>query len=151
MGLLQRFEMLRSSGGNDTSLAGYITVPDNVLWSAGLQPNEAYMFAVAAFDVDHKLISELGLSAGPIAALLPLPLYQCWCHLALTAARLGASNLCHQAAATVLSHFISTSPDCPVWEANPLDSQQLNRSATLCLCDRHCQLCSYTKYCIDKR
>lgn len=97
---------------------------------AGLQPNEAYMFAVAAFDADHKLISELGLSAGPVATLLPLPLYHCWCHLALTAARLAASKLCHQAAAAVVPHFISTQPECPAWEANPLDSQQLNRCAS---------------------
>lgn len=98
-------------------------------WScdAGLEPNEAYMFAVAAFDAQHKLITELGQSAGPVAALLPLPLYQCWCQLALAAAQLGARNLCHVAAAVVAPHFITTRPDCPVWEANPLDAQQLNR------------------------
>ena len=108
-----------------------LAVGDNVLWNAGLQPNDAYMFAVAAFDADHKLIGELGRSAGPIATLLPLPLYHCWCHLALTAAHLGSSKLCPQAADAIVPHFIKTLPGCPVWEANPLDSQQLDRSAIL--------------------
>lgn len=98
------------------------------------------MFAVAAFDANHKLISELGQSAGPVAALLPLPLHHCWCHLALTAARLGASKLSHQAAAAVLPHFITTQSDAPVWEANPLDSQQLNRYAI----EQPCKIRLYT-------
>ena len=96
---------------------------------AGLQPNETYAFAVAAYDAEHKLISELGQSAGPVAALLPLPLLHLWCHLALTAARLGVTNITHLAAGIVLPHFIITEPDCPVWEANPLDRQTINRSA----------------------
>ena len=111
---------------------------------AGLEPNEAYMFAVAAFDAHHKLVSELGLSAGPVAALLPLPLYHCWCHLALTAAQLGASKLCHAAAAAVIPHFITAQPDRPVWEASPLDAQQLDRCSSSCrtLCKSWCSLCA---------
>ncbi len=96
---------------------------------ADLQPNEAYTFAVAAYDADHKLISELGESAGPVTTLLPLPLYHCWCHLALTAAQLHVTKISHLAANVVLPHFIVTQPDCPVWEANPLDRQSLDRSA----------------------
>ena len=88
------------------------------------------MFAVAAYDADHKLISELGQSAGPVAALLPLPLLHLWCHLALTAAHLGVGTVTHLAASVVLPHFITEEPDCPVWEANPLDRQTINRSAT---------------------
>lgn len=88
------------------------------------------MFAVAAYDAEHKLISDLGQSAGPIAALLPLPLLHLWCHLALTAAHLRVANVTHLAAGVVLPHFITTESDCPVWEANPLDRQIVNRSAT---------------------
>lgn len=98
---------------------------------AGLQPNEAYTFAVAAYDAEHQLISDLGQSAGPIAALLPLPVYHLWCHLALTAAQLGMIRISRLGAATVLPHFITMQPDCPVWEANPLDQQSLNRSVRL--------------------
>ena len=104
----------------------------------GLQPNEAYTFAVAAYDADHKLISELGQSSGSIAALLPLPLYHCWCHLALTAAQLGEAKVSQQAADVVLPHFVETQPDCPVWEANPLDRLKLNRQAAECLLLVHC-------------
>lgn len=95
---------------------------------AGLQPNETYSFAVAAYDADHRLVSELGQSAGPVAALLPLPLYHCWCHLVLTAAQLGVAKISHLAASVVLPHFLVAQPECPVWEANPLDRQNLNRS-----------------------
>ena len=102
--------------------------PSNALDSAGLQPNETYTFAVAAYDAEHKLISELGQSAGPVAALLPLPLLHLWCHLALTAAHLGVANITHLAASVVLPHFIITEHDCPVWEANPLDRQTIDRS-----------------------
>lgn len=97
---------------------------------AGLQPNETYTFAVAAYDAEHKLISDLGQSAGPVAALLPLPLLHLWCHLALTAAHLGAATITQLAAGTVLPHFIISEPDCQVWEANPLDRQTINRSVT---------------------
>lgn len=95
---------------------------------AGLQPNETYSFAVAAYDADHRLVSELGQSAGPVAALLPLPLYHCWCHLVLTAAQLGVAKISRLAANVVLPHFLVAQPECPVWEANPLDVQNLNRS-----------------------
>ncbi|KAL0048239.1 hypothetical protein WJX82_010821 [Trebouxia sp. C0006] len=94
---------------------------------SGLQPNETYSFAVAAYDADHRLVSELGQSAGPVAALLPLPLYHCWCHLVLTAAQLGVAKISHLAANVVLPHFLVTQPECPVWEANPIDRQNINR------------------------
>ena len=84
---------------------------------------------MAAYDADHKLISELGQSAGPVAALLPLPLFNLWCHLALTAAQLRLLNITQSAASMVLPHFITTQPDQPVWEANPLDKHLLDRSA----------------------
>lgn len=100
----------------------------NALISAGLVPNETYTFAVAAYDADHKCISQLGQPVGPVAALLPLPLLHLWCHLALTAAHLGVANITHLAAGVVLPHFINVEPDCPVWEANPLDRQSLIRS-----------------------
>jgi len=85
---------------------------------------------VAAYDGDHRLVSELGQSAGPVAALLPLPLYHCWCHLVLTAAQLGVAKISHLAANVVLPHFLVAQPECPVWEANPLDRQNLNRSSS---------------------
>ena len=100
----------------------------NALIPAGLQPNETYTFAVAAYDAEHKLISDLGQSVGPVAALLPMPLLHLWCHLALIAAHLGVANITHLAAGVVLPHFVTTEPDCPVWEANPLDRQTVIRS-----------------------
>ena len=83
---------------------------------------------MAAYDADHRLVSDLGQSAGPVAALLPLPLYHCWCHLVLTAAQLGVAKISNLAANVVLPHFLVTQPECPVWEANPLDRQNINRS-----------------------
>ena len=89
---------------------------------------------MAAYDADHKLISELGQSAGPVAALMPLPLFHCWCHLALTAAQLGVTNITRLAGNVVLPHFLVTQPDCPVWEDNPVDRQTINRSEPPCHC-----------------
>lgn len=83
---------------------------------------------MAAYDAEHKLISDLGQSAGPVAALLPLPLLHLWCHLTLTAAHLGVATITQLAAGVVLPHFIISEPDCQVWEANPLDRQTINRS-----------------------
>ena len=103
------------------------------LYVVGLQPNDVYTFALAAYDAEHKLISELGQSSGPIAALLPLPLYHCWCQLALAAAQLGVTRISQAAAEVVLPHFIQMQPDCPVWEANPLDRLDLIRSAAMLL------------------
>ena len=100
----------------------------NTSQHAGLQPNETYSFAVAAYDAEHRLVSELGQSAGPVVALLPLPVYHCWCHLVLTAAQLGVAKISHLAANVVLPHVLVAQPECPVWEANPLDRQNLNRS-----------------------
>lgn len=37
--------------------------------------------------------------------------------------RLGSWQHARRAAAVVLPHFISTSPDRPLWEANPMDAQ----------------------------
>lgn len=96
---------------------------------------------MAAFDADHKLLSGLGESSGPVTALLPLPLFHCWCHLALTAAQLGAGRVTQLAANVVLPHFVESQPDCPVWEANPMDRINLNRLVSLCMVDAVCPWC----------
>ncbi|KAJ8249933.1 hypothetical protein COCON_G00231490 [Conger conger] len=54
-----------------------------VLWAEGLEPHRKYVFAVAAFDAQRKLVGgTVGESAGPLLASLPLPLPTVWAHLA---------------------------------------------------------------------
>ena len=100
-------------------------------WPAGLQPNETYMLAVAIYDEQHHQIGDLGEPTAAVAALLPLPLYQCWCYLAQLACRLGEGVIMQQAAHVVVPHFVMTSPDRPLWQESPLDSQTLHRCELL--------------------
>ncbi len=85
------------------------------------------MLAVAIYDEQHHQIGDLGEPTAAVAALLPLPLYQCWCYLAQVACRLGEGLIMQQAAHVVMPHFVTTSPDRPLWEGSPLDSQTLHR------------------------
>ena len=85
------------------------------------------MLAVAIYDEDHHQVGDLGQPTAAVAALLPLPLYQCWCYLAQVACRLGEGLVMQQAAHVVVPHFVTTSPDRPLWEESPLDSQTLHR------------------------
>eukprot|EP01043_Picozoa_sp_COSAG02_P009989 COSAG02_NODE_345_length_24135_cov_6.425404_3_plen_2348_part_00 len=55
----------------------------------GLQPNEAYVFATAAFNGQKKVISGIGLTCVPIVAMHPLPVKLCQAYAAVLAFELG--------------------------------------------------------------
>ena len=94
----------------------------------GLRANDTYVFAVAGYDESGAMVSSgLGSSTCEILAALPLPIYMCWSHLCLVACRLGQWQAARRAASVLLPHFIVTTPDRPVWEANPLDAQNIHR------------------------
>ena len=105
-----------------------IQVPlDQPIHVEGLRTNDTYIFAVAGFDESGVMLGSLGSSTVEVLAALPLPLYMCWAHLLVVACRLGQWPLARRAAAVLLPHLIVTTPDWPVWEANPMDSQSINR------------------------
>ncbi|XP_035258138.1 cilia- and flagella-associated protein 54 isoform X1 [Anguilla anguilla] len=61
-----------------------------VLRVEGLEPNRKYVFAVAAYDAQGKLVGgSVGESTAPLLASLPLPLPTAWAHLAQAAYRTG--------------------------------------------------------------
>lgn len=48
-----------------------------------LEPNQKYVFAVAAYDAGGKLVGNaIGETTRPLLASLPLPLPTTWAHLA---------------------------------------------------------------------
>lgn len=66
---------------------------------------------------------------------LPLPLHLCWAHLLLQAARMGGhAGVVARAGARLAEHFVTVSPVRPLWEANPMDAQWLNRWADQGFC-----------------
>eukprot|EP00879_Flechtneria_rotunda_P025042 GHRR01026578.1.p1 GENE.GHRR01026578.1~~GHRR01026578.1.p1 ORF type:complete len:516 (+),score=184.34 GHRR01026578.1:750-2297(+) len=91
----------------------------------GLQSNETYTFAVAAYDDEGQLVGELGVQSPPVLMALPLPLYSCWAHILLTAACLRHWTIVKEAASVLMPRFISISPARQLWQAHPMDLLQL--------------------------
>lgn len=49
----------------------------------GLEPNQKYVFAVAAYNSQGKLLGNtIGATTFPLLASLPVPLLSTWAHLA---------------------------------------------------------------------
>ncbi|MEW5312856.1 MAG: hypothetical protein WDW38_004457 [Sanguina aurantia] len=93
----------------------------------GLRSNDTYIFAVVAYDEAGAVIGGIGASSPEIVAALPLPLYLCYGQLAATACQLGLWGVAKRASAVLLPHFVITSADRPIWEANPMDLQVVHR------------------------
>lgn len=54
-----------------------------VLRVEGLKPNQKYVFAVAAYDSQGKLLgNSIGGTTLPLLASVPVPLLSTWAHLA---------------------------------------------------------------------
>ena len=71
----------------------------------GLTPNESYVFAVAAFDIQGRLLA-VGATSPAIEALTPLPLPICYGFLARTARDLGSEMVSCAAASRVYHLFV---------------------------------------------
>lgn len=49
----------------------------------GLEPNQKYVFAVAAYNSQGKLLGNtIGVTTFPLLASMPVPLLSTWAHLA---------------------------------------------------------------------
>lgn len=77
--------------------------------------------AAAVFDNQGTLLGELGISSPPITMTLPLPVYYCYAHVLLAAARLGLWTVAKSAATVLLPRFFTTTAVRPVWQAHPVD------------------------------
>ncbi|XP_019903314.2 cilia- and flagella-associated protein 54 isoform X2 [Esox lucius] len=72
----------------------------------GLEPNQKYVFAVAAYDTQGKLVGgAIGETTRPLLASVPLPLLTTWAHLAQAAYQTGQHAVAKRACSELWSHF----------------------------------------------
>ncbi|XP_058841492.1 cilia- and flagella-associated protein 54-like isoform X3 [Acipenser ruthenus] len=77
----------------------------------GLQPNEKYIFAVAAYRADGSMVGDaIGESTKPILACPPLPLLTAWAQLAQAAYQAGQYPVSKKAFRVLWGHFACTPP-----------------------------------------
>ncbi|KAA0721041.1 Cilia- and flagella-associated protein 54 [Triplophysa tibetana] len=94
-----------------------------------LEANQKYIFAVAAFDAQGRMLgSAIGETTRPLLASLPLPLLTTWAHLAQVSYQTGLHTLAKRACKELWSHFTfpaSLDPEGP----NPEQGACLERLA----------------------
>ncbi|XP_051793490.1 cilia- and flagella-associated protein 54 isoform X2 [Acanthochromis polyacanthus] len=82
-----------------------------VLRVEGLEPNQKYVFAVAAYDSEGKLLGNtIGGTTLPVLASLPVPLLAAWAHLAQVAFQTEQYTIAKRACRELWSHY--TYPGC---------------------------------------
>jgi hypothetical protein len=79
--------------------------PGEVVRVDGLTENEAYCFAVAAWDAREEVSGGIGETGVTVPALLPLVPYQIASRAAKIALQLGEPGLAEQAALIPISHY----------------------------------------------
>ncbi|XP_066523856.1 cilia- and flagella-associated protein 54 isoform X2 [Hoplias malabaricus] len=73
---------------------------------SGLEHNQKYVFAVAAYDAQGNLVSNtIGETTRPLLASLPLPLLTTWAHLAQVAYQTDQHAIAKKACSEIWSHF----------------------------------------------
>ncbi|KAG7454748.1 hypothetical protein MATL_G00263130 [Megalops atlanticus] len=101
-----------------------------VLRVEGLEPNQKYVFAVAAYDTQGQLVGgAIGDSSRPLLASPPLPLLTAWAHLAQASYQTGHYTLSKRACSELWAHF--THPPDPGASCTPegLAQTRLRREA----------------------
>uniref|UniRef100_A0A7S0DWM5 Fibronectin type-III domain-containing protein n=2 Tax=Hanusia phi TaxID=3032 RepID=A0A7S0DWM5_9CRYP len=91
----------------------------------GLQPNETYVFAVAALDEGGRAIEGIGETSLPVAAVLPLPLLQIWSHIALSAWEMGLTKIGISSSRKLYHVFVHEGPLVRSWEQSALSQDTL--------------------------
>ncbi|XP_036433426.1 cilia- and flagella-associated protein 54 [Colossoma macropomum] len=100
------------------------TVPsrgERLFHISGLEPNQKYVFAVAAYDAQGNLVGNtIGETTRPLLASLPLPLLSTWAHLAQVAYQTGQHTLAKKACSEIWSHFtLPSASQEPIDEKEP--------------------------------
>eukprot|EP00058_Branchiostoma_floridae_P024582 XP_002610072.1 hypothetical protein BRAFLDRAFT_125670 [Branchiostoma floridae] len=92
---------------------------DCILTVSGLEPNERYMFAVAAYSKDGKLIGgSIGEQTKPILASHPLPILMAWALLGQVSYQVECYPIAKKACNVLWDHFVAPapSPETSKWE-----------------------------------
>ncbi|KAF5908404.1 cilia- and flagella-associated protein 54 [Clarias magur] len=110
---------------------------------SGLEPNQKYIFAVAAYDAQCNLIgSSIGDTTRPVLVSLPLPLLTAWAHLVQVAYQTGQYASAKKACNEIWSHFtlpsVADSGACQ----EPVDKECPEGLAQTKLCPKTLQLSS---------
>ncbi|XP_072529245.1 cilia- and flagella-associated protein 54 [Salminus brasiliensis] len=91
---------------------------------SGLEPNQKYIFAVAAYDAQGNLVGKtIGKATKPLLASLPLPLLTTWAHLAQVAYQTGQYALAKKACSELWSHFTMSSASDPGGSLEPINGK----------------------------
>ncbi|XP_062373452.1 cilia- and flagella-associated protein 54 [Sardina pilchardus] len=78
----------------------------------GLQHNQKYIFAVAAYDAQAKMVGQsIGESTKPILASAPLSMLMVWAHLAQVAYQTGQQALVKKTCNQLWGHFTRPPPE----------------------------------------
>ncbi|XP_051890136.1 cilia- and flagella-associated protein 54 [Pristis pectinata] len=84
---------------------------DCLLEVKGLEPNEKYIFAVAGYSKDGKIIGKgIGETTKPILAYHPLSILTTWTYLCKAAYQLGHYPVTKAAFSVLWDHFVSEAP-----------------------------------------
>ncbi|KAM3869188.1 cilia- and flagella-associated protein 54 [Diretmus argenteus] len=100
----------------DCTLSGTGTVVPAVsgqceLRVEGLEPNQKYVFAVAAYNSQGKLVGNtIGETTCPLLASMPLPLLTAWAHLAQAAFQTKQYAVAKRACGELWSHYTFPKP-----------------------------------------
>nr|XP_021330926.1 cilia- and flagella-associated protein 54 isoform X1 [Danio rerio] len=93
-----------------------------LLHVSGLEPDKQYIFAVAAFDAQGKMVGKaIGETTKPLLASLPLPLLTAWAHIAQVAYQIGLHSVSKRACNELWSHFtlpLNSNAEGPELEEN---------------------------------
>ncbi|XP_006820960.1 cilia- and flagella-associated protein 54-like [Saccoglossus kowalevskii] len=99
---------------NDYFLPGtgnQVPAYDCELSVSGLSPSERYVFAVAAYTSDGKLIGDsIGDTSKPILASHPLPVLMAWAFLSQAAYQVQCYSIAQTACDVLWQHFVAPAP-----------------------------------------
>uniref|UniRef100_A0AAQ5ZBU7 Fibronectin type-III domain-containing protein n=1 Tax=Amphiprion ocellaris TaxID=80972 RepID=A0AAQ5ZBU7_AMPOC len=111
-----------------------------VLRVEGLEPNQKYVFAVAAYNREGKLLGNtIGGTTLPLLASLPVPLLAAWAHLAQVAFQTEQYTIAKRACRELWSHY--TYPDCGSQSTDDrFAATELRKQALHCSSPHLCQL-----------
>ncbi|XP_040907982.1 cilia- and flagella-associated protein 54-like [Toxotes jaculatrix] len=111
-----------------------------VLTVEGLVPNQKYMFAVAAYDSQGKLLGNaIGRTTFPLLASMPVPLLSTWAHMAQVAFQTEQYALAKRACRELWSHY--TFPDPGSYSTQDrLATTRLHEQTLKCSSPCLCQL-----------
>ncbi|XP_043093869.1 cilia- and flagella-associated protein 54 [Puntigrus tetrazona] len=114
---------------------------ERLLHVDGLESNKKYIFAVAAFNAQGKMVGgAIGETTRPLLASLPLPLLTTWAHIAQVAYQTRLYSLAKRSCNELWSHF--TSPNSSHEVPEPEQDARLERLAQTRLRPENLQLSS---------